>query len=309
MARIRTIKPEFWSDEKVVECSLNARLLFIGLWNFADDAGRQEDSARQIKMKVFPGDDFSAAEIEEMLRELSDNGLLIRYTVENKRYIQVKGWRHQVINKPQSSKIPGPDGASKLNSGNNTGRLPVGMEGNGREWKEPPSPPTTQTATVPPDDGGSKIDQFDMIRKAIWRQHGLTEDQIKGKLVRATSEGLANIRRWLDLGLSSDEILNAIADTYTAAEAKGTRIGNYWPYLDRVMETITERKTEPEVAIVSPQQREYDKWRERLKTFTGPKNLWASTWGPKPDREDCEAPAALLIEFGIVPQDRRREVA
>jgi hypothetical protein len=39
MARIRTIKPEFWTDEKVVECSFEARLMFIGMFNFADDKG------------------------------------------------------------------------------------------------------------------------------------------------------------------------------------------------------------------------------------------------------------------------------
>ena len=32
MPRIRTIKPEFWTDEKIIELSLPARLLFIGLW-------------------------------------------------------------------------------------------------------------------------------------------------------------------------------------------------------------------------------------------------------------------------------------
>lgn len=33
MARIRTIKPEFWTDEKIVECSFEARLMFIGMFN------------------------------------------------------------------------------------------------------------------------------------------------------------------------------------------------------------------------------------------------------------------------------------
>lgn len=34
MARIRTIKPEFWTSEQVMGCAPLARLLFIGLWNF-----------------------------------------------------------------------------------------------------------------------------------------------------------------------------------------------------------------------------------------------------------------------------------
>lgn len=53
MARIRTVKPEFWTDEKVVECSISARLLFIGLFNFADDKGCLERSPKRIKMQVF----------------------------------------------------------------------------------------------------------------------------------------------------------------------------------------------------------------------------------------------------------------
>ena len=42
MPRIRTIKPEFWTDEKVGECSIPARLLFIATWNIADDRGNLE---------------------------------------------------------------------------------------------------------------------------------------------------------------------------------------------------------------------------------------------------------------------------
>ncbi|KKK60207.1 hypothetical protein LCGC14_3026700, partial [marine sediment metagenome] len=39
MARIRTVKPDFWTSEDVAAVSRNARLLFIGLLNFADDVG------------------------------------------------------------------------------------------------------------------------------------------------------------------------------------------------------------------------------------------------------------------------------
>ena len=31
MARIRSIKPEFWVSEQVAECSTSARLTFVGL--------------------------------------------------------------------------------------------------------------------------------------------------------------------------------------------------------------------------------------------------------------------------------------
>lgn len=37
MPRIRTIKPEYWTSEQVLDLSIPARLAFIGLWNFCDD--------------------------------------------------------------------------------------------------------------------------------------------------------------------------------------------------------------------------------------------------------------------------------
>lgn len=37
LPRIRTIKPEFWTDEDVLKMSNSCALFFIGLWNFCDD--------------------------------------------------------------------------------------------------------------------------------------------------------------------------------------------------------------------------------------------------------------------------------
>lgn len=108
MARIRTIKPEFWTGEQVMECSPNARLLFIGLWNFCDDAGRHPMTPRQIKALVFPSDDFSVDFVQGMLDELSSNGLIMPYSVGGKEYFEVTGWRHQKIDRPQAPKYPSP---------------------------------------------------------------------------------------------------------------------------------------------------------------------------------------------------------
>ena len=73
MARMRTIKPEFWTDDKIVELSLLGRLLFIGLWNFADDDGYIEYSPKRIKRLVFPDQDIN---VQEGLDELINAGFL-----------------------------------------------------------------------------------------------------------------------------------------------------------------------------------------------------------------------------------------
>lgn len=106
MSRIRSIKPEFWTSEQVMECSRDARLLFVGLWNFCDDAGRHVDSPKRIKAEVFPGDDFSSETIRGMVDELEKNGLIQRYVVDEIAYLQVTGWHHQRVDKPQPAKYP-----------------------------------------------------------------------------------------------------------------------------------------------------------------------------------------------------------
>lgn len=114
MARIRTVKPEFWSNEKVMACSRGSRLLFIGLWNFCDDAGRCMDSAKTIKAQIFPGDDDVNAEIVRgMLDELSMNGLLQKYEIDGRAFLQVIGWNHQRIDKPQPPKCPPPNSTNE----------------------------------------------------------------------------------------------------------------------------------------------------------------------------------------------------
>lgn len=119
MARIRSIKPEFWTDEKVVKLSPLARLLFIGLWNFADDEGRMVYSPSRIKMQVLPSD---SADISELLGEIRRKKLVVVYTesrqipptfsdfdsLEDETvYLQVvKFDKHQKIDKRTKSKLP-----------------------------------------------------------------------------------------------------------------------------------------------------------------------------------------------------------
>lgn len=106
MARIRTIKPEFWTSESVVECSCSARLLLIGMLNFADDYGNLVNSPKRLKMQIFPADIIDTA---PLLDELIKHGLVIQYAVDGEKYLNIKGFRkHQVINKPSKSKIPLP---------------------------------------------------------------------------------------------------------------------------------------------------------------------------------------------------------
>ena len=112
MARIRSIKPEFWTSEQIVTCSPLARLLFVGLWTFCDDGGVHPASVRRLKMEVFPADAFDDATISGLLRELVSAGLVREYEANAERFWSVTGWqRHQRIDKPTIRHPPPPDRA------------------------------------------------------------------------------------------------------------------------------------------------------------------------------------------------------
>lgn len=130
MARIRTIKPEFWVDEKIVEVSFPARLLFIGLWNFSDDYGRMEFREKKIKMQIFPADSL---QITPLFEELEREELIERYVVDDNEYLQVKGFsKHQKIDSRAVEKIPPNPNSPPDFRGNDLGGEKEG-KGKGRE--------------------------------------------------------------------------------------------------------------------------------------------------------------------------------
>jgi hypothetical protein len=112
MARSRNIKPAFFQCEELAECSLQARLLFIGLWCIADRDGRLKDRPNRIRAEVFP---YDFCDCNPLLQELHDAGFIVRYSIESEAYIQVVNFsKHQNPHpKEAASEIPPCDGVSK----------------------------------------------------------------------------------------------------------------------------------------------------------------------------------------------------
>lgn len=89
MARIRSIKPEFWGDYKTaINLTRDARLLYISLWNFCDEWARMPGDPRFVKGHCFPyDDDLTDDAITSLLDELDEVGNVVRYTVKNAPYL------------------------------------------------------------------------------------------------------------------------------------------------------------------------------------------------------------------------------
>lgn len=110
MARIRSVKPEFWSDQKLATRSRDARLLYIALWNFADEQARMVGDPRQVKGLCLPmDDDLGPKEIDALLDELADIGRVARYTVDGEHFLFLPHLaKHQRLDDNQESRYPEP---------------------------------------------------------------------------------------------------------------------------------------------------------------------------------------------------------
>lgn len=103
--RIRTIKPDFWTDSKVVQLSPYARLLFQGIWNFADDTGVIEDDVMQLKLQILPAD---PVDIESLVDELLKLDMIRRaIAADGVRVLVVRQWEHQKISRPSKPRHGG----------------------------------------------------------------------------------------------------------------------------------------------------------------------------------------------------------
>jgi len=106
MARIRTIKPEFWRDESLALVSPEACLLAIGLLNHCDDEGYFNANPKLVESDIFPLRELSK-KTTVLIQELCTIGYLDLFQGEDgKTYGHVKNFeKHQVINKKTPSKI------------------------------------------------------------------------------------------------------------------------------------------------------------------------------------------------------------
>ena len=160
MARIRTIKPEFFTSEDIVELDPLARLLYIALWCEADKEGRLAWKPKTFKMRYLPADN---CDIDALCDALLTRGLLVTYG-DGLAYIP-SFKNHQHINpREKDSVLPAPTEENmtrhpRVSDASVTHREEGRKEGKGREGKESSSEQSPDAAS------GKK------------RKHGTEEDR------------------------------------------------------------------------------------------------------------------------------------
>lgn len=144
MARIRSVKPEFWKSEAIAALSWEARLGFIALWSYVDDNGVGRDNVKLVAAELFALEDdptATLAKVSSILDELARESRIVRYTNAGKAYLCIVNWdEHQKIDRPNKARYPQPDdaGSTLLTCGNLNPRESPAEPA--RDVRESPSP-------------------------------------------------------------------------------------------------------------------------------------------------------------------------
>lgn len=217
MARKRMIDPEFWSDEEIGKWSHSARLFYIGLWNFSDDAGRFKAHPNLLKSQIFPYDE--KIDIENLKIELGDK--IQWYEAGGSSYGFIRKFlKHQRIDKPQPSKLPAPppfaDDSPKIPG---TLREQSGLIEEKR--REENIKETLPRATA------EAVDTVDILLKT-----SLNEVYKGGLNIYALIERLKKELRWSKGQQFPDEVLMRVCDQYWLSRET---IQKPWPWFLKVI--------------------------------------------------------------------------
>ena len=111
--RIRTIKPEWLGDDRLIAADSDARVVSIALLLMADDYGRGR-LGMETRVRVFPLDGL--ARFDNAFAKL-EPWYARAYEVRGQRYFEVANWsKHQLVKNPSKPHVPGPEEADPTES-------------------------------------------------------------------------------------------------------------------------------------------------------------------------------------------------
>jgi hypothetical protein len=203
VARIRTIKPEFFRHADLYEAEKETgfplRLAFAGLWTAADREGRFKWRPRELKLDCLPHDEVDFARV---LDALTTRGWLVRYAVNGVEYGAIPTWgSHQIINNRETASIIPPPSENngltreaRVDDAMPTPLVQVQGEGKGREGERKETEANASGAVAPLDPTIPERDYFVRGREVLGKGNGA----LIAKLLKAKGGNVAMARAALE---------------------------------------------------------------------------------------------------------------
>lgn len=108
MARIRTFKPELWTNSRTGRLDGITTKIFLGLHNYADDYGVLTYDPDEYAVRILPYEKSRDRMIAKGLEILLGVGLAVRFDVGRKPFLWLPFFlKHQVVNRPSSPILDG----------------------------------------------------------------------------------------------------------------------------------------------------------------------------------------------------------
>ena len=126
MPRIRTVKPEFWDSPSTKMAGPWARLLYIAMWNWADDFGRGTANLKELEGFAFPNDDTftdssgNTVNFRSLVAEVSECFGVTLYEVDGRPYYAINSWDRHQRNERRAATSKYPEPPSQNDSSGNT---------------------------------------------------------------------------------------------------------------------------------------------------------------------------------------------
>lgn len=115
----RILKESIRTSDTIGELSWFEEVLFYRIIVSCDDYGRFDGRIPIIKGSCFPLKDVTNKTIEDALNKLATVGLVRRYEVVGKPYLQLSTWQQHQSIRAKKSKYPSPDECDMKSSANN----------------------------------------------------------------------------------------------------------------------------------------------------------------------------------------------
>lgn len=305
MARIRSIHPGLFTDDAIMEASLAARWLLLGILTECDDQGAFQWKPATLKARIMPNDQVDVA---ALLDELVALKWLRSFEHEGGKFGVVRNFcKFQRPKKPNAVYFV-PDQFRTF-----TGSTRVSSE---------PTPPSTPNSSEPVrnqfptssppvgeslrrgrmEDGGGSSSE---VNKTTPRQKtGKSDLERLAEILKLDHSAFhrhpkfarfpAFMAEWVEAG--ADPELD-VWPTIVKLAKRSTNITSPAFFDSAIRESIAVRQaTRPVVTA--------ERWRLRLRHHRRSGEWDTPEWGPKPNEPGCKAPAELVAEiFGAQPQE------
>lgn len=227
MARIRFVKPEFFSDARLVRLKPITRLFYIGLFTQADREGRFTWNEDDLKVKLIPYDRVQASDCLEQLRAVSR---IVRYGSAGQYGQIINFLKHQYINpREPDSKLPKYEGGTiPVSYQSDTGILDKGIRNKDKGERELKNS-LSYLEKIPDQDKKYFTDRFEMSQRQLL-------SKAESFFLYCTSKN----RKYADYRAA---LLNAIKDDFTERPIKKADIRK--PQIPEKQEPERERKSIP----------------------------------------------------------------